>query len=91
MATVTADTFVIIDKSPLFNEADRLHWTAFNACAAGDASMPNHPRSDGKRIFEQRFKKPLIPRHPIQSKIAEKKVIARGVRVKRTPILSHVR
>jgi hypothetical protein len=68
MATVAADTFLIFDASPLINKADCLHRTAFNAGTASDASVPDHPGSHGKRIFEKRFNKPLVPRHPIQSK-----------------------
>ena len=63
MAAVTADAFVVINESALFNEANRFHRAAFNACATSDASVPNHFGSDGKCIFKHRLKNLLIPWH----------------------------
>ena len=70
MAAITANTFAVIDKCSLINEAYRSHRTTFNACPAGNASIPNYPGPDRKRILRHRFKNSLIPRHGFQTKTA---------------------
>ena len=70
MTAIAADAFVVVDKRLFADKADGFHRAAFNARAAGDATLPDDFGPDGIGIFEIRLQKSLVPWHRVQSKIS---------------------